>query len=109
MKADKLTLLTAEIARLSQERINLSEDLTGRKCRGCFDDDAKYELSDSEVNAWLCLTCIQLIKAHSKCSLRKNPKNDCPICHSDDGKYLIEGLTATLCKSCFKAAKEMEV
>ena len=104
-----LALLTAEIAKLQQDKIDLSEKLKGKKCNGCFGNENTYKIKDSEGNIYLCITCIGLIKLHNKCSLKKNKKNDCPLCHSDDGKYLIVGLTTNLCKDCFKSVKNLNM
>jgi rubrerythrin len=109
MSNKKLALLTAEINKLSQKRINISQELNGKKCRGCLGNDAKYQIDTSETDTYLCDTCVTLIQSYEKSELKKNPENDCPICGDDDGKYFIKGLTTNLCKECFKYVKTIKV
>ena len=74
-------------------------------CSICSCSNGNYEFfTDTNEKKYLCKYCINKIKKTNNPEQLIN--NDyCPVCNGDDGCYVINYITTSLCKDCFRGIK----
>lgn len=106
----QLQKLTAQIVEAKQLKSVLSKTLSGcDKCRLCAgnDDLQHVHYFNETTKAYVCGTCVKLVKKQRLESLPRNEKDFCEVCHQDDGMLFIEGVTNNLCLECFGKIKAL--
>lgn len=108
----ELQKLTAEIVNKKQLKMQLSknyDECDKKECRACScDDDLTHiHFDDEKDRAYMCGTCIKLVKVSSVKDIIENTKGGCPVCYELDGVLYIPGVCNNMCYRCYENVKRV--